>query len=420
MPGKNKIKNINKAAKEISKDTKRLNKATKRIARIKIPRSLPYKSRFADVRGLGATDSRWHDEPTRAVDFRKFNVKNGEFEREMDAYARMTKARYLIGLIHPDIAVKEQIPVKMYSDVPIPTASVGWHEQYNFSTSLNGTFLLSFLPSYFCDQDFLSSNTGGPYTGWSRLTYNSAAGLTGNAVVAGNAFVASSYTPNIATQRYRLVSCLIKVSYNGNVLNQSGTLVSCAVFDPMTPAIGTAASPVTGYSNANIDRYGVFSLISNGLWNETVNITKDSEGLEALFVPIDPDDFTFDRTGTFKGSSKSAAGTFVLGSEGAPISYVVAGKNLPVSTNCIIVDVYTNYEVIADATAAPFLRSAPDTVYSSKDHSDIVDTVKKSIVDGGMIKQSRQKETHTFGHYLRTALKAGVKYIPQVLEALAS
>lgn len=330
----------------------------------------------------------------------------------MRAYQRSAKNRYLAGLVHPDLAVKNGIQLKLYSDIPIPTASVGWHEQYQFTTSSLGTFLLAWKPNFLLDQPTMSYYA---QTGWSHLNYNNSASLTGLTSVAGNNFVPSGYTPNISLQRYRMVSALIKVTYNGSVLNQAGTMISCATFDPMFVAVGNSATAVSTHADTLVDRFGNFSLIANGLWNNTVNITETAGGIECLYVPIDPDDYLFERTGYYYGNTNLSTGTFQAQSEGAHINYVVAGRNLPASAQCILVDIYYNYEVIADPSAAPILRSAYDDVWTKQENEKIQDTMSSALRNGSAI---RPASNVTFSGVLSDIAKVGIEYLPKLLSLL--
>jgi len=349
-------------------------------------------------------------EPQRINDFRK--IPKADLLSEMRIYNRHIKARYLMGLVHPDMAVKEQIPVKLYSDVPIPTASIGFHEQYQFTTSALGTFLMAWKPNFLMTADDLASISA---TEYSHLTFNRAANLTGTASNSTNSFVAGSFAPNVAIQRYRLVSALLKISYNGSVLNQAGTMLACCTFDPLNVSAGNLVTPVTSLTDSNVDRFGNFSVIANGLWNTTTDITNNSEGLEFLYVPTDPLDYTFSRQGRFYGTT-AGVGLTAAPQDGAHINYIVAGRNFPFSASCILVDVYYNYEVVADPTSAAFLRSSPDTVYSSKDRDDLHDAITGVVKTGSLIKPI--SKGNGFGDTLMQVLKLGVQYIPKILAML--
>jgi hypothetical protein len=349
----------------------------------------------------------------RITDFRKYT--GSELVREMRLYNKFVKDRYLIGLVHPDLAVTQQIPVKLYSDVPIPTASIGHHEQYEFTTNSSGNFLLSWRPSFLMTAtDLINAGTGA--TDYSHITFNNNVTLNGTASTAGNTFVAGSYAPAILIQRYRLVSAIIKVSYNGSVLNQAGTIISCATFDPLQAATGNAGGLVSSISDSLVDRFGNFSIITNGLWNTSIDITNNSNGVECLYVPTDPSDYTFVRQGRFYTTAAIQSGLIAAPSDGAHINYIVAGRNFPASASCIMVNVYYNYEVVADPTSAPFLRSAPDTVFDSKDRDELHDTITGVVKQGSMIKPISKPPS--LMEVLKEVGRVGMAYVPQLLGAL--
>jgi len=201
---------------------------------------------------------------------------------------------------------------------------------------------------------------------------------------------------------------MIKVSYNGSVLNQSGTMISCCTQDPFV--VGNTAAVV---SDGLVDRFGVFSLITNGLWNNTINITKDSEGLECLYVPMDPEDLIFDRTGYYLGNPFNAAagGTTAPSTTGAPINYIIAGRNFP-TTNCIVIDIYSNYEVVADPSSAPILRGSIDDMLSKSDEESHRNGLKQFAKEGGLI---RPITSFNWKSALSEVANVGINYLPKLL-----
>jgi len=390
---KSSIKRINRVEREIKR-------TGKRVKQLKLTNT------------GGSSNNTNYVEPTRIANFRKY--KGGDLLSEMQIYYKHVRDRYLLGLIHPDIAVKEQIPVKMYSDVPIPTASMGFHEQYNFSTNANGCFLLSWTPNFLVSQPYLTANG---LTQYSCLTFNNSASLTGSAVAAGNVYTLGAYIPNVDFQKYRLVSAMIKVQYNGAILDQAGTMFSCAAYDGFPVAVGNGVTQVTTLSNTLADRYGAFSLIQNGLWNETTDISSNSAGLECLWLPTDPDSMIFDRTGAYKGQRSIVPALIPASDEGAYINYIVAGSNLPINARCILVDVYYNYEVIADPSAAPFLRSSVDTVYDSNQAGEIKNVLTNAVRSGTLIKKISKNEGSFMDKLGAIAVK-GLEYLPAILSAV--
>ena len=89
-------------------------------------------------------------------------------------------------MIHPEVAVQNGYQVKMYSDVPVPSSSIGFKSTYQLSTSGKGTFALTWTPNFLCtvqqlQQDsFLTKATSGTATvNYSNLAYNNHDLLTG-------------------------------------------------------------------------------------------------------------------------------------------------------------------------------------------------------------------------------------------------
>lgn len=341
---------------------------------------------------------------TNPVSYRSF--KGQPLLKELQKFQNEAKNQYMIGLIHPDMAVTQGLQVKAYSDLPIPTSTVGYHIQSFNTTNPAGCFLLSWRPQ-------LLLVNGNPET--SNITYNSSASLAGTAASPGNNFL---YGNNVCPpwgfgmQRYRLVSAMLKVSYNGPVLQQAGTMLSCATMDPFVVGNTTGATSV---ADTLVDRFGNYSIIQNGLWNNTVSITADSSGLECLYVPTDPLDLVFEQNGSFLGSqlSTTAGGTTAPGRTGAPINYVVAGRNLPSASQCIQIDVYYNFEVVADPSSVPFVRPNINTSLTKQNITDVHCAIKEQVGRGLMIRKS--KPNINYSEVLDHVVRLGSKYLPKLL-----
>ena len=82
---------------------------------------------------FGATTANKAIMMSNAVDLRKHPLD--KIESVITSYNRYQTAQHIVGLIHPDLAVQNQVPLKLYNEVPIPTASIGFHEQLQFKTS---------------------------------------------------------------------------------------------------------------------------------------------------------------------------------------------------------------------------------------------------------------------------------------------
>lgn len=311
----------------------------------------------------------------------------------LEEYHRVTRARYLFAMIHPEVAVNQGYQVKLYSDVPVPSSSIGFKSTYQCMTSNQGTFCLTWTPNFLCTAQSLSLDFPDVTLPiYSNLSYNSAATLDGSDINSNFKFL-PSYTPDIKLQKYRLVSALIKVKYNGSVLNQSGTMYSCATFDQLSVASG---NKTTAETNISSSRFGDFSLIRNGLWNRTVNITSDADGIECLYVPMDPTDMTFHPVGDYYGLGsdqvlRSGAEKAILqiSTEGAHVNYVIAGQNLPPSASCIYIEVYANFEVIADPQSAPVIRSSIESSLTRADNDILTDLTSNMTKTGQLIRTSK-------------------------------
>lgn len=329
--------------------------------------------------------------PSNPLTFRK-NPKD-KIVQLLEEYHRVTRARYLFAMIHPEVAVNQGYQVKLYSDVPVPSSSIGFKSTYQCSTSDLGTFCLSWTPNFLCTSQSLKIDFPGVEKPiYSNISYNNDPLLDGTTTISKFHFM-PSYVPDIKLQKYRLVSALIKVKYNGSVLNQSGTMYSCATFDQIEVISG-----FNNQQNVNMSasRFSDFSLVRNGLWNRTVNITSDADGIECLYVPMDPTDITFYPIGDYYGLGiDDVNGTgetkFIrqISTEGAHVNYVIAGQNLPKSISCIYIEVYANFEVIADPQSAPVIRSSIESSLTRADNDILTDLTSNITKTGQLIRTSK-------------------------------
>lgn len=358
--------------------------------------------------------------PGNPINFR--SVDKSTIIKLLEDYHRITRARYLFAMIHPDVAVTQGYQVKLYSDVPVPSSSIGFKSTYQLSTSEKGTFCLSWSPNFLCTSQQLNTDFPDNVNKlYSNVAYSNSSGLTGSE--ANNSFFYQPcYTPDIKLQKYRLVSALIKVKYNGSVLNQSGTMYSCATFDQLEVASGN----VNFASNIPAARFGDFSLIRNGLWNRSVNITSDADGIECLYVPMDPTDITFYPIGDYYGlgiDNKSGSGDSILlrqqSTEGAHVNYIIAGQNLPASSSCIYVEIYSNFEVIADPQSAPVIRSSIESALSRADNHLVTDLTANMTKSGMLIRTSKPNTdwSSRISDFVRKTYRVGKTLWPIISKA---
>jgi hypothetical protein len=218
----------------------------------------------------------------------------------------------------------------------------------------------------------------------------------------------------------------MKVSYNGTALNQAGQMSSCVVFDPPYVCGNTGNATFTG-THPNMDRYsGDFSYVKNGLWKQTTNITGDSHGLEALYMPIDTGDYQFARAGHMRASgqansavfpSATSTTTFFISSGDTFGTMVFVGQNLPANTSCIYVDIYNMYEVVPDPTGLPIIKVETS---SHEDHSStfkkVADNIKPIRVSNGETKSVVDSFADSIGEIASSGLgRIGISMLGNLL-----
>lgn len=349
----------------------------------------------------------------------------------LNNYHEYTRAQYLYGLIHPEVAVSDGLQLKLYSDVPLPTNSAGIRETFYVTPNANGCFALAWAPAYFAtrlqaariyqpfDQDISNFE-------YSHTYVNTSAQLDGQAPDQGHWTPMPSYVPTIDINKYRLVSALLRVKYVGSVLNQSGMLYSAATYNQIpvsTWTQGSKATSITSISSVEITsqmasqdgkytvdpgassaymqltRFSDFSLTKNGLWNFSHNITQDANGIECLYIPMDPLDSTFKDVNSYYGTpqyyetpqpthNETIFGPITVHS-GTPINYVVTGQNIVNPSQCILVEAFYNFECIADPSTAPFLRSSYAGGVGAADTKMIGSAIREVASQTGLIRKAQ-------------------------------
>lgn len=306
------------------------------------------------------------------TEFRKYSGK--QLINELNIFNKHLRDRYLVGLIHPDVAVRDGLSPKLYHDVPIPTTTYGIYGSYTATTNASGNLLVSFA----------TPGQPGVVLPMQNITVNNSAGLNGTVGVAGNNFVNVLPVVNVPTQRYRLVSSLLRVSYTGRLLDQAGKIYSCATYDPLNIKYYSAVTQ----SQVLIDRFGDFSLIKNGLWNTTVDVTSPNHAIECLWVPTDAYSYIFQQQFSYAGTSYTLPDTLMApNAEGARLGYVVALQGLPAATACVTIECWSNYELIADPSVAPYMVHSADLIWDSDSQNKVHDVLNKELKTNGLIRQ---------------------------------
>lgn len=335
---------------------------------------------------------------TQPLQFRKTPMP--KLLSELNAYRKHVRDRYLVGLIHPDLAVKHALAPKLFSDVPIPTGTIGLYGSHVSQTNASGNALISFRPPG-------QAGTANPMQ---FVTFNNNIALSGSSLVSGNNFVTTIPVVNVPTQKYRLVSCLIRVSYEGPLLNQSGKFFSSATYEPLPIKYFNGVSQADGL----VDRYGDFGLIRNGLWNNSVDVQSPSHAIECLWIPTDPMDYMFQKQFSYYGTPYTNSDTLMSPAvDGAHICYLIAATGLPASTN-LRIETYVNYETIADPSSAPYLTQMADDCWNSNDVDRYHKVVSNTIKNEGLIRPT-QKTGSTWTEIMSSIMDVGLPLIKNLL-----
>lgn len=311
---------------------------------------------------------------------------------------------------------------------------------YQLKTSDQGTIALQWSPNFLgTEADIAGRFTdygGEPISlAYSNLMYINHTSLTGDVVTNHQWFGLPGYIPSVMLQKYRLVSALIKVKYNGSVLNQAGTMISCATFDslPVYNAKSVSSDKDAAYcltyipQDENRSRYTDFSLIRNGLWNYSRNITADANGIECLYVPTDPTSSIFYDLGSYYGTTLNKITPLAahvsgdpygfveaqVGDFGSQLNYIVAGYNLPPAANCIQVEVFYNFEVISDPSVAPLLRSTINQHFDYDDKRRLEDLFRE-LSKKGLIRRVWDRVKEGFPAFAKATVTWGPRILPLI------
>lgn len=380
--------------------------------------------------------------PRDPIEFRK--MKPEEVVSKLNDYRNRTRSQYLYSMIHPDYAVTEGVQVKMYSDVPVPTSSIGIRSMYQIKTSKNGTFLLSWSPNFLATNQDIEARFGEvpqvQSSAYSNIIVCTNDNMTGEtASEAYSQYQLPCFIPSVMLQKYRLVSAILKVKYNGSVLNQAGTMISCATYDNIpvhnvissnvTSAEQIMTEPTLAQQDTVFSRYTDFSLIRNGLWNYSQNITADANGLECLYVPTDPTSNMFYDLGSYYGSTLSKISNVqssgvtigesesIIGDSGAQLTYMVAGYNMPKSETCIQIEVFANFEVIADPSVAPLLRSSLNQYFDWNDNRRVKELFNE-LSQKGFIRRGIDFVKEKFPQFAKATVTWGPRLLPLIAKLI--
>lgn len=243
--------------------------------------------------------------------------------------------------------------------------------------------------------------------------------------------------PEIGVSKARLVSAKIKISFRGSILNQGGTIMGAATFQgPPGLVLNTdntdnvyLNSPVEGRDIANwADLFRVTlgdqfdensqcpfqeKVLSNGIWAKNVNITKDANGISAIFIPTDPMDEIFYKPGTYYGeeiakddkiNSTKGATTALATAKGARLNYLFNIQGLSAqNNNPITIETYQTWEVLPTNLSASSLRNSNSGMNSLQVKTKVKELLTEYFKDSTGIHTNKPNQLSGLFDYLKKA-----------------
>lgn len=294
--------------------------------------------------------------------FRNFSIS--KTERLLNDYSRYVRLQYIMGALHPKLAFENKWDVRYPSILPVPTACVRVMATHNLTSGSAGQLYINYAPG-----TLIASNAS--VFEASGITVNTTCNGAGTAGT--NSFVQQPFfTVPQLWDRYRLVGAEIIGTYTGNVFNRQGAVFGGVHYEPSVIATKgvSGAGTIAGLSNANVDRFSSnLGLVKNQLWAETKNISEGQTSISYIWTPDSAvnqlyagyiptsisDGIVLNSTVAYNTGNTSGANVRVnlgINNTTGPdrqINFFYQG--LPVSNQCIRIDIYELYEYIPDVAA---------------------------------------------------------------------
>lgn len=266
------------------------------------------------------------------IDLRDLNSTMALYDMLQKDY----KEEYLQIVFLPE----RQCVAKIPSLFPVPSSSFMTHFQVNLTTNASGNLAFTWNPFYLSD-----ANNPAPTN--TTFFVNNNAGLTGTA--ASNFFLGVdpgySLTPASLYQEYRVVGASVVVTYTGRMDIVSG-IIGMGI--GLTPLAGNA---IAGVADASSQIYGNFSLIDDLYFSKR---TQAVNGARAIYFPLDSRFLQFNPL--FTGMVGFGL-TYQPSINGFHFAFYGAG--LPVSAQCLRVDMYIQYEATVQPIFNNYITQAP-------------------------------------------------------------
>lgn len=365
---------------------------------------------------------------------------------------------YIAGILDPEYNYNTGIMVKQPSLMNPPSVSIPIKTLTTIPSEGYSSICIAWNPTMFCTTNMLSTiqlgvdttNNNAPIYANKICSVLYSLGEIENAMLvtppsSWNATVKGipDNLPEVGIAKARLVSSKIKISFRGPILNQGGTIMAAATFQGPPGIIcntGDDNRIKTNSTQRNATWADLFKIslgssfnekdmspfeekiISNGIWARNVNITKDANGITAIFIPTDPMDEIFCKPGTFYGENITNpesqcngpyATSCLYSDKGARLNYLFNIQGIPGdNTNPITVETYTTWEVIPTNQSASTLRNSASTISNTAYYSTIKQTISEFMDTQSGIQQTSSTPQlsgflDTIGSIVKGAWKVG-------------
>lgn len=249
---------------------------------------------------------------------------------------------------------ERQCVAKIPSLFPVPSSSFMTHFQANLTTNALGNLAFVWNPFYLSD-------ALNPAPTMTTFFVNNNAALTGTGVSNFFAGVDPGYsqTPASLYQEYRVVGASCVVTYTGRMDIVSG-IIGMGV--GLTPLGGNA---IAGAVDAASQIYGNFSLIDDLYFAKR---TQAVNGVRGIYFPLDNRFLNFNPMFTGIGGSLAYQPSL----NGFHLTFYGAG--LPVSSQCLRVDFYIQYEATVQPIFNNYITQAPGS-YSNTNWLEVTSEI---------------------------------------------
>jgi hypothetical protein len=367
---------------------------------------------------------------------------------------------YVAAILDPEYNYNTGIMVKQPSLMNPPSVSIPIKTLTTIKSESLSSICISWNPTLFCTKNDVQKIILGQRDGEdvyanriASVLYSLPEKIGAQEVVQADSWNAKvraipDNLPEIGVSKARLVSAKIKISFRGSVLNQGGTIMGAATFQGAPGLVLNTDEENYVYRNHECGAVATWAdlfkvtlgdqfsdkglcpfqekVLSNGIWAKNVNITKDANGITAIFIPTDPMDEIFYKPGTFYGEkvaqdeniiNKRGATTALNSNKGARLNYLFNIQGLSAqNTNPITIETYQTWEVLPTNQSASSLRNSASEMNSLQSYEMIKDLLSNYLSESSGIHTLKQNNLGGFFDKLKDIAQRTWKGIKAAME----